>query len=201
MAVQTLITPPMPAQLEPRRFNVTEYYLMAAAGILTSDERVELIEGEVITMSAIGSPHAACVSRLVRMFITNVGNHTTIWPQNPVRLNDFSEPVPDIAVLKSRSDHYSARHPLPEDVLLLIEVADTTPLKDRNVKIPLYARSGIREVWLVNLPEKLVEVYSALEAGQYNEPVEFKSGDVIKLSFQEGYAFAVDEILGIKYPR
>jgi Uma2 family endonuclease len=186
----------MSAQLEPRRFNVTEYYQMAEVGILTPDDRVELIEGEVIKMSPIGSPHAACVSRLTRLLITILGSQAVISPQNPVRLSEFSEPVPDIAVLMTRNDHYAARHPVPNDVLLLIEVADTSLLKDRNVKIPLYARSGIPEVWVVNLSKEIVEVYSVLRDGKYSECLEFKRGDVVNLYSLPGVTLTVDEILG-----
>src|SRR5216684_564312 len=133
----------MSAQLEKRHFNVTEYYQMAKAGVLKPDDRVELIEGEIVKMSPIGSPHAACVCRLYESLPNVVKGRALVWVQNPVRLNDFSEPVPDIALLKPRKDYYAARHPTPADVLLIIEVADSTLLTDRNIKIPLYARSGI----------------------------------------------------------
>src|SRR5712691_11672776 len=121
----------MSAQLEPRRFNVTEYYRMAEAGILKPDDRVELIEGEIIKLSPIGSPHAACVSRLVHFLSKAIGETAILSIQNPVRLDEFSEPVPDIALLKPRKDYYAARHPTPADALLVIEVADSSLLKDR----------------------------------------------------------------------
>ena len=185
----------MSTQLEPRRFNVTEYYQMAAAGILTPDDRVELIEGEIIKMSPIGNPHAACVARLVRLFSQLVEDNAIVWVQNPVRLSDFNEPVPDLALLKPRTDYYAARHPMPEDVLLLIEVADTSLLKDRNVKIPLYARSGVSEVWLVNLPNEVIEGYSEILNGQYSKSVEFKRGEIVVSSCFEKCSLAVDDIL------
>jgi Uma2 family endonuclease len=186
----------MSAQLEPRRFNVTEYYKMAKAGILKPDDRVELIEGEIIKMSAIGSPHAACVSRLVRLLSKAIGDTAILSPQNPVRLDDFSEPVPDIALLKPLDDYYAARHPTPIDALLVIEVADSSLLKDRNVKVPLYARAGISEVWLVNLSKETIEVYSEALNGKYRKCRKFKRGEVVKSSTVKGLALKVNEILG-----
>lgn len=186
----------MSAQLEPRRFNVTEYYQMAEAGILTPDDRVELISGEIIKMSPIGSPHAACVSRLTRLFHKMIGNEAIVSTQNPVRLDNFSEPVPDIALLKPRKDYYAARHPLPADVLLIIEVADTSLLKDRNIKVPLYASAGIPEIWLVNIPKEIIEVYCDLQNGKYCKCQKFKSGDVVSSPTFKGLSLKVNEILG-----
>jgi|SRR5215813_4111212 len=186
----------MSAQLEHRRFNVTEYYQMAAAGILTPDDRVELIEGEIIKMSPIGSPHAACVSRLVRLANRLVDESAIVWVQNPVRLSNFTEPVPDVALLKPRADYYAARHPVPDDALLLIEVADSSLLKDRNVKIPLYARSGIPEVWLINLPKAVIEVYTELQNAQYSKVLEFDRAAVVVSSSLEGWSIPAADILG-----
>jgi Uma2 family endonuclease len=186
----------MSAQLEPRRFNVTEYYKMAKAGILKPDDRVELIEGRIIEMSAIGSPHAACVARLARLLPKATGEKALLWAQNPVRLDDFSEPVPDIALVTLRDDYYAARHPTPNDVLLLIEVADSSPLKDRNIKVPLYARARISETWLVNLPKEIIEVYSDALNGKYRKGQKFKRGEVAKSPTIKGLSLKVNEILG-----
>jgi Uma2 family endonuclease len=198
MTTNFLITPPnMSAQLEPRRFNVTEYYQMAEAGILTPDDRVELIEGEVIKLSPIGSKHAACVSRIIRQLILSLGEKATISPQNPVRLNNFSEPVPDIAVLKRRDDAYAEHHPFPEDVLLLIEVADTSVVKDRNVKVPLYAASGIPEVWLVNIPAQVIEVYRGLKDREYGDCFHLGPGDIAIASQLEECSLLINYALGL----
>lgn len=186
----------MSAQLEPRRFNVTEYYQMAEAGILTPDDRVELIAGEIIKMSPIGSPHAACVSRLTRLLHNQIANEAIISTQNPVRLDNFSEPVPDIALLKPRKDYYAARHPLPADVFLIIEVADTSLLKDRSVKLPLYAGSGIFEIWLVNLPKEIIEVYFDAQNGKYRKCQKLKRGDEVSSPTFKGLSLQVNEILG-----
>jgi len=142
-----------------RRFSVEEYYLMAKAGILTEDDRVELIEGEIVEMSPIGSRHAACVKRLNRLLSQQVGSRALVSAQNPVRLGEHSEPQPDITLLRPRADFYSTAHPGPADVLLLMEVADTSIEYDREVKVPLYAQAGIGEVWLVDLVAESIEVY------------------------------------------
>jgi Uma2 family endonuclease len=186
----------MSAQLEPRRFNVTEYYQMAAAGILKPDDRVELIAGEIIKMSPIGSPHAACVSRLTRLFHNTIANEAIVSTQKPVRLDEFSEPVPDIALLKPRKDYYAARHPLPADVLLVIEVADTSLLKDRNIKVPLYASAGIPEIWLVNIPKEIIEVYCDLQKGKYRKCQKYKRGETVESHTVKGISPGVNEILG-----
>jgi Uma2 family endonuclease len=132
-----------------RRFTVDEYYRMAEAGILRPDERVELIEGEIIEMAAIGSRHAAFVKRLNRMLVRGVGARGVVSVQDPVRLSELSEPEPDLAVLEYRADCYAAAHPTPADTLLIVEVADTTLGWDRGRKAPLYAVSR-RSRWNVS---------------------------------------------------
>lgn len=186
----------MSAQLEKWHFNVDQYYRLAEVGVLKPDDRVELIEGEIIRMSPIGSPHAACVSRLTRLFHQSVAERAIVAVQNPVRLSDYSEAVPDVALLKQRADFYAAHHPAPEDVILVVEVSDTTLLTDRNVKMPLYARAGIAEAWLVNLPRKLIEVYFDSTDGSYRESLKFKQGEILVSPTVSGLSLAVDEIIG-----
>src|SRR5215204_7706797 len=128
---------------------------MGEAGILHEDDRVELIEGEIVEMAAIGTRHFSCVNRLTRMLVMGVGDAAVVSVQNPVRLNEHTEPQPDITVIRPRD--YTESLPLPEDVLLLIEVSDTTLVYDRKVKLPLYARAGIREVWIVDLAGEVIE--------------------------------------------
>jgi Uma2 family endonuclease len=143
----------------PHLFSVNEYHKMGEAGILCEDDRVELIEGELIDMPPIGSLHAGKVMRLVSFLTTALSNRAIVSPQNPVHLGEHSEPQPDLTVLRFRDDFYESSHPQPEDVLLLIEVADTTVRYDREVKIPVYARYGIPEVWLIDLQAECIEVY------------------------------------------
>ena len=186
----------MSAQLEKRYFNVDEYYRMARASILKPDDRVELIEGEIIKMSPIGSPHAACVSRLDDLLHDFDKRKVMVRIQNPIRLDDFSEPVPDVVILKSRRDYYSTRHPIPSDVFIIIEVAETSVVADRHIKIPLHARSLIPEVWLINLPKKVIEVYFDPVAGSYRKSRKYKRGETAVAQSVPGLELEVNDILG-----
>jgi len=186
----------MSVQIERKWFSVDDYYRMAEAGILSEDDRVELIEGEVIKMSPIGKFHAACVKRLNELFTFLVGRTATVSVKDPIRLNDFSEPQPDLAVLKRRADFYSSGHPTPEDVLLIVEVADTSVQFDRMIKMPLYARAGIPEVWLVDIGRDLVEVYAHPVNGRYQDFREAKRGETLTASSLPTLVITVDEILG-----
>ena len=146
-------------ELARRRFTVDEYHRMARTGILTEADRVELIEGEIIQLTPIGQRHAACVAQLTRRLIHALGDRALVWPRNPVRLPRDTEPQPDVTLLRPRPDDYF-RHPAnPEDVLLLIEVADISYRYDRGVKLPLYARAGVPEVWIIDLTHEVVEIH------------------------------------------
>jgi Uma2 family endonuclease len=133
-----------------RRFTVEEYYRMAEVGILTERDRVELIEGEIIEMSPIGFRHAFCASTLITRLTRAIGDRAHIWPSNPVRLFPDTEPQPDVTFIHGPLSRYS-EHPGPADVVLLIEVSDTSYRFDRYVKLPLYACAGVPEVWIVDL--------------------------------------------------
>ena len=153
----------------PHRFTTADYHRMAEAGILNEDSRVELIRGQIVDMAPIGAPHFGMVNRLTRLLPALLAGRGLVSVQNPVRLDDGSEPEPDVAVLKPRADDYESAAPRPEDVLLLIEVADSTLRDDRDVKIPLYAESGIAECWLVDVVGRAVEVYRQPMDGRYAE--------------------------------
>jgi Uma2 family endonuclease len=140
-----------PATIPRRKLSVTEYHRMGEAGILREDDRIELIQGELIEIAPIGSRHMATVTRLTHVLIAAVGSNAIVSTQNPIALPPDSEPQPDIALLKPRADYYAGSLPGPADVLLLIEVADTTLAYDRDVKLPLYAEHGIPEVWLFDV--------------------------------------------------
>jgi Uma2 family endonuclease len=150
-----------------RRFNLADYHRMGEAGILSEDDRVELIDGEIIEMTPIGSPHGGRVKRLVYLLTQAVGPHAIVAAQDPVILDDRSEPEPDLALLRPRADFYTESHPRPTDVLLLIEVADTSLQKDRQVKVPLYARHGIPETWIVDTEHQRVLRFAGLRDGTY----------------------------------
>jgi Uma2 family endonuclease len=149
----------MTVRLKRHLITVERYDQMIAAGIFTEDERLELLGGEIIEMGAIGIPHAACVKRLNNFFTLKVGDRAIIGVQDPIHVDRHSEPQPDIVLLQRRDDFYAGGHPEPEDILLLIEVADASLLYDRLKKLPRYARAGIEEVWIVNLNNREVEVY------------------------------------------
>jgi Uma2 family endonuclease len=185
----------MGVELQRRRFTVDDYYAMADAGILHEDDRVELIEGEIIEMAAIGSHHAACVDRLTRLLVRQAGDEAVVRVQNPVRLSDLSEPQPDLALLRPRSDFYAARHPLAPDTLLIIEVAHSTLGYDRGVKVPLYARTGIPELWIVNLDEQVVEVYGDPADGRFRLQAQVAPGAVLRPRLLPSVVVAVSEIL------
>jgi len=148
---------------------VEDYHKMGEVGILCEDDRVELIEGELIEMAPIGSDHAGRVIGLNALLSRTLAGQALVSPQNPVRLSIHSEPQPDLTVLRLRGDFYRKSHPQPEDVLLLIEVADTTVRYDRDVKIPLYARHGIPEVWLIDLQQERVEIYRQPSSDGYRQ--------------------------------
>jgi|SRR5205085_780905 len=169
----------MSVQIARRHFNVAEFYKMAAAGVFAEDDRVELIEGEIIEMNPIGSRHAACVGRLTKLLERLAGDRAIVWVQNPVQINDYSEPLPDVALLQPREDFYAQANPQPADVLLIIEVADSSVEYDQDIKIPLYAQANIPEVWLVNLPQEAIEIYTQPHEGEYVDISLVKRGEAL----------------------
>lgn len=186
----------MSVQLLKRKFNVKEYNQMPQAGILKEEERVELIRGEIVQMSPIGRHHAACVNRLVRVFTMELGNNVIVAAQNPVELDDYSEPQPDIALLEPKADFYASGHPKPGEIFLIVEVADSTIKYDREVKIPLYAEDNIIEVWLVDINEQCLEVYRQPSASGYQQIQKLQRGQNLSIQQFPSINFKVDEILG-----
>ena len=179
-----------------RTFTIGEYHKLASLGVLREDDRVELLNGRIYTMTPIGSRHAECVRRLTEILIFKVAPKVRVSVQNPIRLNNHSEPEPDFALLVPK-DVYFGRHPRPDEVLLVIEVADTTLDFDLDVKTPLYARAGIREVWVIALDEQRVHVYRRPGADGYTEHSVLQSGDSLEVgAFPDAGAFAVDAMLG-----
>lgn len=148
-----------PAAVRRHRFDVGDYYRMAETGILGPEDRVELIEGEIVDMAPIGSAHAGTVNRLARLAAKAMAEgNVLVSMQNPLRLDAHSEPQPDLMLLRPRADDYRDTHPTPADVLLLVEVADSTLAYDRGPKLALYARHGVPEVWIVDLGGRAVEI-------------------------------------------
>ena len=186
----------MSVQLLRRKFTVEQFHKMAESGILNEDDRVELIRGEIIEMAAIGTKHAYCVRRLDKVLQRKLGDKVIISVQNPIGLDDSSEPQPDVAILKTREDDYLSAHPQPKDVFLIIEVADSTIKYDREVKIPLYAEEGVVEVWLVDINDECVEVYQEPVNGKYQKVQTFSRGDNLVMQAFSAVNISVNEILG-----
>lgn len=179
-----------------RPFTVAEYYQMAETGMLGPDERTELLDGEVVIQMPINSRHAGCVNLFNEVLLTLLTGRVVIAIQNPVRLGPFSEPQPDIAVLAPRVDRYRNAHPQPADVLLLVEVADSSLDLDRHVKAPLYAAAGIRELWIVDLINAAVEVYRDPDERGYRNVRRFGHSDRITPAAFPDLSIAVDDLLG-----
>ena len=189
-------TAPPPQIVAPtrRRFTVAEYCAMAEAGILAEDERIELLDGEIIVMPPIGEPHEDGTTRLGSDLTHRLYGRAWVRVQNSVRLDDYGLPEPDIAVVCLRDDYHRNR-PMPADVLLLIELADSSLEQDRAVKLPRYAAAGIPEVWIVNLRARQVEAYDQPEDGAYqNRRVVGADGSISPLAFPD-VALSVSDFL------
>jgi Uma2 family endonuclease len=179
-----------------RHLSVSEYHRMGEVGILSEDDRVELIEGELIALAPIGSGHSGTVIGLNHLLVQAVGQRGLVSVQNPVRLDDRTEPEPDFAVLKPRADHYRMATPRSEDVLLLIEVADSSLAYDRLVKRPLYARHGIVEFWIVDLSAEEVEVCRTPAGDDYTSIVRVGRSGSIELVSLPGVIIPVAALFG-----
>ena len=185
----------MEAEVARRLFTVEEYHRMAEAGILHEDDRIELIHGEIIQMSPIGNTHSAIVRRLNALLSPRVAPQAIIDVQNPVRIGEHSEPEPDITVLPFREDYYASTGVTPADVLLLIEVSDTTLRQDRAIKLPLYASAGIAEVWIIDVGQQQLEVYRQPHEGRYQSLDTLTRQDTVQAT-QLPLQVIVSELIG-----
>ncbi len=186
----------MSVEILRRKFTVAEYHRMVEVGILHPDDHVELLEGDVVQMSPKGGEHSACVSRLNDLLTERLRRKAIVRVQDPVHLDDMSEPEPDIAIVHLRTDFYAKGHPQPPEIHLLIEVADSSLVYDRRRKIPQYAAAGVLESWLANIPERVLEVYRKPGPAGYEESLRLRSGDsVAPLAFPD-CTVGVDEVLG-----
>jgi len=178
-----------------RLFTVDEYYRMAEAGILTPQDRVELIDGEIIEMIPIGSRHAGCVNRAARLFISAFGKRVVVSVQNPLRLSKYTEPEPDVVVLKPRDDEYVSKTPTAADALLVVEVAETTFPYDRKTKLPRYAAAGVPEVWIEHLLDDVVHVYRDPADDSYATSLVLHRGASVSPLALPDATFTVEELL------
>ena len=169
----------MSVDFAPRhRFTVDEFHRMGEAGILSENDRVELINGEIVEMSPIGSAHADCVRDLDAWLQITLRGEAVVSSQQPLSVEFDGEPLPDIVVLRYRKDRYrGGGHPASPDALLIIEVADSSVLFDRNVKSQMYARAGVPEYWVVDLPRNSVAVFTTPQGGEYTQQHEYRRGE------------------------
>lgn len=185
-----------PLDRRPYRFTVDQYHQMGEAGVFRPEDRVELIDGEIIEMNPIGDAHAGGVNRLNLTFVERLARRALVAPQNPVYLASHDEPQPDLAILRFRDDFYASLGPRPEDILLLIEVADSSASYDRRVKAPLYALNGIPEYWLVDLGRGQVVVYRDPSPDGYLSMQVHQRGATLSLVQLPDVTIAVADILG-----
>jgi Uma2 family endonuclease len=164
---------------ERTRISVDRYQKMIATGVLTKYDRVELIDGDILDMAPIGSPHSAVTARLNKLLVLAAGDAAMLSPAGSIVLGDYSQPQPDLMLLKAREDFYAARNPVAEDVLLLIEVSDSSFGYDMGKKRDLYARFGVDEYWVVDIRGKRVHVNRGATQAGYSEAVACAADDVV----------------------
>jgi Uma2 family endonuclease len=187
----------MTAQRAPRLFSIDEYMKMIDTGVFAPDDRIELIRGEIVQMAPIGFDHAFSLTNLVMLFAKHVTRSAIIWVQNPILIKPSnSRPQPDLVLLKPRNDLSPKSPPTAEDVILLIEVADTTIRFDRGVKLQLYAEAGVPEYWIINLRGDDIEVYSNPTGGTYKQTRKAKRGETLALPGELEGVVRVEEVLG-----
>ena len=180
-----------------RKLDADTYYRMIDAGILGKEDWVELINGEMIEMAPIGQDHAAVVSGLNRALVLACGEAAIVSPQNPVIFDRHNVPQPDFAVFRPRADFYATgKPPGPADVLLLVEVAGNSLRYDRRVKLPLYARAGIGEYWIVDLKRRVLHAHRGPANGEYAETTNHRSGERLALAAAPGITVRLDLVFG-----
>ncbi|MDQ2806849.1 MAG: Uma2 family endonuclease [Chloroflexota bacterium] len=196
-AETTPVTAPQPAMPSLVRWRLTtaQFERMGATGILDEDDRVELIEGELIAMCALGSRHVSCVNELNAFFLEQLGRRVVVSIQNALQVNEYTAPQPDVLVLRPRADRYAESLATAADVLLLIEVADSSLAQDRRVKLPLYAQAAIPEVWIINLGAKSVEQYTEPANGAYKTLRTIEHDAAITPTLLPGLTLAVADFI------
>ena len=179
-----------------RRFGIADYYRMWEIGLFAPDARVELIEGEIIDMAPIGSPHCGTVDWLTYTLITQLREHSIVRTQGVVRLTEFSHPQPDIALLQRREDFYRSAHPGPQETFLIIEVSESSLRMDQVVKVPLFAHFEIPEMWIVDLVHERLNVYRVPRDGEYTEVFSIEKPGVTALSALPGVTVDLSDLFG-----
>lgn len=192
----------MNAPIAPSRLKLTlaQYRAMGTHGILPRGLRVELIDGEIIEMAPIGPPHAGLLNRINRLLVGLGEGRAVVSPQHPLEIDDRNEPEPDLCLLRRRDSFYADRHPLPADVLLLIEIADSSPHYDSTTKLSLYARAGVPRYWIIDVRDRSIRTFTRPEGEHYLEQHSFRAGDRIALGDADsplaGLELDAGELLG-----
>ena len=192
MMTAQLVAPSLASNLH--KFTTQQYHLMHEVGVFAEGDRLELINGEIREMSPIGRKHAVCVAKTARVFQIKLSDRAFIWVQNPILLSNHAEPQPDLAILKWRDDFYAEALPAPDDILLIIEVSDSTIAYDRDVKSPLYAANGIPEMWLFDVNNQVVEGYSQPLASGYKRMQRYEQNDTLAMMALPEIVFSWEEI-------
>lgn len=174
------ITKDVPLSSGPYRFTVDEYYRMAEVGILEEGDQVELIDGQILVMEPISPEHGGHTMALNHLFMSLFGNRAIIGVQNPIQIDEYNHPQPDVAACRPRDDFYKRSHPGPSDILLIVEVAWTSPARDRRLKVPLYGVAGIPEFWLVDIPRRTLEVYTDPSDDGYDRVARLRAGETVR---------------------
>ena len=185
----------MALALSRKRFTADEYQRMGQVGILSEDDRVELIDGEIVAMTPISARHNACVNCAMRALVSAAGDVAIVQAQGSIQLDLYHEPEPDLVLLRPRTDFYASRLPGGPDILLIVEIADSSIEYDRDVKGRIYAESGIPEYWLADLNTNLVSRYSAPERGAFRSVEPFHRGETIAPQLLPTCVIAVDVLL------
>ena len=183
--------------VKPYRFTVEEYFRMGATGVIPPDARVELIEGEIIEMPPIEPPHSGTVNTLTRLLVSRCGDRAVVSVQNPMIISNRSAPQPDFAVLRPRGDDYQGKHPRVEDILLAIEIANTTLRYDLGRKSPLYARHGIPELWVIDVKERVVHVFREPSETGYRSVAALRNQDRVSVAALPEISIGLNEIFRI----
>ena len=192
--------PPEPQIPKVRKFTVAEYYRMAEVGILSPEERVQLIEGEIIVMPPIGPGHASSVALSIHAFSRPADDQFIVQVQNPLHLADGSEPEPDVMLLRPRADYYATAHPTPADTFVVLEVSDSTLEFDRNRKAQVYGRAGVAQTLVLNLPEDCIENFTEPGPQGYGRHTIHRRGDKIRLVALPDMELAVEDLLPLLPP-
>jgi Uma2 family endonuclease len=186
----------MRAEITKKLFTVAEYYRMAEVGILDPEARLELLEGEIVEMSPVGVRHVNCVNRANNLFARRLGERAIVSVQNPLQLSEYTEPQPDVVLLKPSDDFYAQKKISWEDAILVIEVSDTTLRHDRDRKLPLYAKAGVSELWIEDLKHDTIFVYRDPGPKTYASALAFCRGDSINVAAFADITFKVEDLIG-----